>query len=305
MFRNRLFAAIVVLAVTQVPAFGQVAAQVFNNGQSSLTVEPGPVALQLDIRLESSVPLAVVEFTLDSSEPTLFAYGSPPMVLGTPWDLTCVMSPRPIVVDELLSNHPDVILFKPQEPDFPAESFPAIILSYNIKSVSDLPAGATYTFSIDGVGLPPIWARVLEDGTIESGDIDNTAIFTLTVTGDSGGGGGGTSDGDSGDTGDGTDTGDTGDTGGTTDGSTDGTGTGDSSTDTSDGAVDTDTGSTDQADDNADTAGTDDSSDTSTSEEPEGQTTAPRAFCGSGVGGGFMLATVAGLCLLPRRRRGR
>lgn len=184
--------AVFVLASIQGPVFGQVSAEVLNNGQTALTVQPGPVSLKLDIRLSCSLPdIAAVQFALVCSDGTAFAYASPPVVTGAPWGPDDLILPAEINVGDLLSTKPDIIFIRLSGADPTSADFPATIVSYNIQSVADLPAGATYVFSLGGAGLPPVWARALPDGSVDSGDIENAAVFTLTVAGSGGGGGGG------------------------------------------------------------------------------------------------------------------
>lgn len=290
MWRTRVALVAVVLATAQAPGWAQVTAELLSNGQSAVTVAPGPVDLTLDLRMESSIPLGTLEYTLECSQPELFEYGDPPITTGAPWSADeLIVAVEEVVAGDGLSTRPDILLFKWTMPDYPAESFPSTIMTFKVRSTGDLAAGTSYTFGLGATTLPPLWIHVLEDSSMESGEIVSD-VFTLTVSVGSTGGGG-----DAGDTGDTEDSSDeTGDT--TNPDSTDDSG--------NTGVVDVDEGGDTSVSDDGDTATVTDDQGTSDTTAEE-QSTSPASqtfFCGSGTGGAALTALV-GLGLLPRRRR--
>lgn len=165
----------------------QVSVQILNNGQSTLTVAPGQVSLQLDVRLSTNIGLTATQFSLDCSTPSAFVYSAPSIAIGSPFtaeDLAFVPV-TPAADDGVsLANHPTVTLFRTTTGNYGPELFPSVVLSYHIRSNGALPANASYTFTLTEVGDQPSWASDTESGTPVSGKIavGTAGAFTLQVS---------------------------------------------------------------------------------------------------------------------------
>jgi hypothetical protein len=171
----------VVLAVCM-PAEAQVSARILVDGQNALTVPSQQVRLDVVLRIESTLSLSALQFTLDSSHADLWEFVDPPLVVGAPWQQEDLFLVRPQVSEGApLSVRPDILLFKQAMPDYPASSYPSDILTFSLRSAGVLSVGS-YTFSIGGVALPPIWVHTQDDLESISGEIVSAGIFTLTVT---------------------------------------------------------------------------------------------------------------------------
>lgn len=299
----------------------QVSIQILSNGQSSVTVPPGPVDLQLDLRMSSNVPLTAIELSLDCSSPSSFVYASPTVTIGVPFtqnDLDFVPITPPAEDGTPLSEQPVITLFRLTPGNYPVSSFPSVILTLHIRSVQSLTAGTSCTFTLTEEDQRPLW---VEDDGSDAGvsgkiTVGTAGMFTLQVSDDSGGGttpgDGGTTPGDGGTTpGDGgTTPGDGGTTpgdGGTTPGDG-GTIPGDGGTTPGDGGTTPGDGGTTPGDGGT-TPGDGGTTPSDGSDQPSGETptatpTGVVAFCGTGVGPAFMFATMIGLWLTcPRSRR--
>jgi len=160
----------------------EVSARILVDGQNALTVPSQQVRLDVDVRIESTLSLAALQFTLDSSDAELWEFVDPPLTVGAPWQQEDLFRVEPeISAGDLLSVRPDILLFKLEPPDYPASSYPADVLTFSLRSTGELPPGE-YTFAIDGVALPPVWIHSQGDGEIISDEILSAGLFTLTVT---------------------------------------------------------------------------------------------------------------------------
>ncbi|GEM_PF-2210242 len=318
MFIVRLLAVAAILSVFSPSLLaqdsGQVSIQILSNGQSSMTVAPGPVDLQLDLKMSTSVGLVAAEFALDCSSPAAFVYAEPTVSNGSPFtetDLSFVPITPPANDGTPLSDHPRITFFRLEAGSYEPELFPSVVLTYHLRSIGALPAGASYIFTLTEDDELPLWISDSGPTELLSGKIavGTEGIFTLQVSADDSGGTlpgeGGTTPGDGNDTPDdgGTTPGDgetTPDGGETTpdDGST--TPGGGSAT-PGDGDMPPGDGDTTPGDEGT-TPG--DASDQPSGGSPTTTPTGTTAFCGAGVGPASLSAVLLGLWLItPRPRR--
>ena len=298
----------------------EVSVQILSNGQNSMTVQPGTVDLQLDLRMSTNIGLMAAQFTLDCSDPTKFVYADPTVTVGTPFtedDMAFIPIDPPADDGVPLADYPLVTFFRMRSGNYEPAVFPSVIFSFHVRSATSLTAGTTYSFTLQDTGDFPLWMNSLGGGDSITGKIlvGTDGTFTLRVAGESGGdtttGDGGTTPGDGGTTtGDGgTTTGD----GGTTPGDG-GTTTGDGGATTGDGGTTTGDGGTTPGDggttpgDGGTTPGDGGTTPSGGTDQPSEGTstttpTTPVALCGSGVGFACMLGTTIGLWLIAPRSR--
>ncbi|MBP7935341.1 MAG: hypothetical protein KA354_11910 [Phycisphaerae bacterium] len=279
---------------------GQVSIQILSSGQSSMTVAPGPVDLQLDLKMSTTVGLVAAEFALDCSSPALFVYAEPTVSNGSPFtetDLNFVPIKPPANDGTPLSDHPRITFFRLEAGSYEPALFPSVVLTYHVRSIGTLPSGASYTFSLTEDDELPLWISDSGPTELLSGKIavGTEGIFTLQV---SAGDNGGTPSGESETTpGDGSDTPDDG-----------GTTPGDGETTPDDGGTTPDDGSITPGDGDAtphDEGTTPGDAPNQPSEgSPATTPTGTTAFCGAGVGPASLSAVLLGLWLIsPRPRR--
>lgn len=166
----------------------QVSVQILSGGQSSRTVAPGQISLQLDVRLSTSIGLAATRFSLDCSAPSAFVYAGPGFTVGSPFtvaDMALVPVSPPINDGVSLADYPTVTFFRNEDGNYAPEAFPSVILSYHLRSNGALPANTSYTFTLTEVGDQPFWLNDAEDGAPVSGKITvgTAGAFTLHVSG--------------------------------------------------------------------------------------------------------------------------
>jgi len=296
----------------------QVSVEILSNQQSSMTVAPGPVDLELDLRMSTNIGLTALELALDCSSPSVFVYASPTVTIGSPFtqaDLDFVPITPAADDGTPLSEHPLMTFFRMSPGNYPVSKFPSVIVTLHIRSVQSLTAGTSHTFTLKEENERPLWIN--DDGSVGgiSGRITVGAsgTFTLHVSGD---GSGGTSPGDGGTTPNdgGTTPGDGGTTpgdGGTTPGDG-GTTPTDGGTTPSDGGTTPGGGGTTPGDGGATpgeggtTPGDGGTTPGDNSDQPSESTptsTGTVAFCGAGTNPVLMLMAMISLwVIIPRPR---
>jgi len=175
------------VAILPAVALGQVSLSVVtSDGEETLAVAPGAVAIELEVRVDSTIELDGLQFAVLSSDPDLFEFGPEPTVVfpepATP--------PTSFVEGDLilaptdgdpLSEAPDIAVFTFGDPYPYSEQPETTLLTLKVRSIGQLPEGI-YTFTTGDSDGGFLWTNSFIDPS--SGEITAAKTFTLDVTSD-------------------------------------------------------------------------------------------------------------------------
>lgn len=180
---------LVLLTVAILPAvaFGQVSLSLVTaDGEDTLAIAPGTVAVTLEVRVDSTIDLDGLQFAILGSDADLFEFGPAPVITFPPpatppvsfveGDL--LLSPEE---GEVISEAPEIAVFTFSDVYPYSEQAETTLLTINVRSISQLPEG-TYTFTLGDSGGGFLWTS--SSAEPPSGEITAANTFTLEVTSD-------------------------------------------------------------------------------------------------------------------------
>ena len=175
----------VLVLILPAVAFGQVSLSlVTSDGEETLAVAPGMVAIELEVRIDSTIDLDGLQFAVLGSDGDLFEFGPEPVVVfpepATP-PTSFVESDLVLAPEEgdPLDEAPDVTLFTLGDSYPLSDQGEITLLTISVRSIGELPEGL-YTFTTGDSGSGFLWTSSTADPM--SGDITAANTFTLDVT---------------------------------------------------------------------------------------------------------------------------
>ena len=175
------------VAILPAVALGQVSLSVVtSDGEETLAVAPGTVAIELEIRVDSTIDLDGLQFAVLGSDPDLFEFGPEPTVVfpesaNPPTsfvEVDLILAPEN---GDPLSEAPDLTLFTFGDAYPFSQQTDTTLLTVNIRSINQLPEGI-YTFTTGDSDGGFLWTNSFVDPS--SGEITAANTFTLDVTSD-------------------------------------------------------------------------------------------------------------------------